>query len=282
MDFYFDRVLQPGQAGVIRIHFATKDVEPGPAERTFELQTNDPKHRLIKVTVTATVKPLPGYAKRLGGADIAHGETLGPFVVWPAVRPTITLERGERLPITLRVRPAEPGQRIALVAASDAFKLTRETNGDGYLLTVVVDSPAASANDSPARILPLILKAEGGNDLALQITVNVPGEVFAITPQQVDFGEVSLEKLRSGAGAVARLGIRKAVGSFEVKSLGSTLEFLQVESQTIVPGTNYLIRLRLDPAKLPKPGNYAGIVRIETNEPSAPRVEVRVKVVVKD
>ena len=62
MDFHFDRVLQPGQAGVIRIHFATKDLEPGLAERTFELQTNDPKRRIIKVTVTATIKPLPAVA----------------------------------------------------------------------------------------------------------------------------------------------------------------------------------------------------------------------------
>jgi hypothetical protein len=276
MDFYFDKVLQPGQAGVIRIRLSTKDLAMGPLERSYELQTNDPKHRVIKVTVTATVKPLPAFAKRISNADIQHGDTLGAFIVWPTARPVIALEKGERLPISLRIRPAAPNRSVTLAAASDSFKLARETSGEGYVLDITVEPPA----DAPSRVMPLIVKVEGGEELKLQVTTSAPAESLMVTPQQVDFGEVSLAKLRDGASVMSRLGIRKPVGAFEIKSLKSSLEFLQAESLTIVDGSNYLIRIRFDPAKLPKAATYIGTLRIETTDAAHPQLEVPIKVVI--
>jgi len=276
MDFYFDKVLQPGQAGVIRIHLQTKDLATGPLEHTYELQTNDPKHRLIKVTVTATIKPLPAFTKRISNADIQHGDTLGAFIVWPTARPKITLEKDERLPISLRIRPATPSRNVKLAAADDSFKLTRESNGDGYVLDVTVGPPA----DAPSRVVPLIVKVEGGEDLKLQVTTNAQAESLIVTPQQVDFGEVPLAKLQSGATVMSRLGIRKPVGTFQIKSLKSSLEFLQTESLTIVDGSNYLIHIRFDPSKLPKAATYIGTLRIETTDAAHPQLEVPIKVVV--
>ena len=277
MDFYFDKVLQPGQVGAIGIHVQTLELAPGPFERTYELQTNDPKHRVIKVTMTATIKPLPAFAKRISNADIEHGERVGAFIVWPAARPRITLEKGERLPVSLRIRPATPNQSAKLAATSDSFKLTRETNGSGYVADVIIEPPA----DAPSRVLPLVVKVEGGDDLKLQVTVNTLSENLIVTPQQVDFGEVSLAKLQSGATVMSRLGIRKQVGTFQIKSLASSLEFLQVESQALVDGSNYLIRIRFDPAKLPKAATYIGTLRIETTDAARPQLEVLIKVVVK-
>ena len=49
------------------------------------------------------------------------------------------------------------------------------------------------------------------------------------------------------------------------------LEFLQVDSQTIVDGSNYLIRLRLDPTRLPKPATYIGTLHIETTDTARPQ-----------
>lgn len=248
----------------------------GPLERSYELQTNDPQHRVIKVTVTATVKPLPAFAKRISNADIQHGDMVGAFVVWPTARPIIALEKGERLPISLRIRPAAPKRSPPLAAASDSFKLARETNGEGYVLELTVEPPA----DAPSRVLPLIVKVEGGEELKLQVTMNAQAESLIITPQQVDFGEVSLAKLQSGASVMSRLGIRKPVGAFQIKSLKSSLEFLQTESLTIVDGSNYLIRIRFDPAKLPKAATYIGTLRIETTDAARPQLEVPIKVVI--
>ncbi len=226
--------------------------------------------------MTATVKPLPAFVKRISNADIEHGETVGSFIVWPAARPLLALEAGERLPISLRIRPAAPNQTIKLNA--DDMKLTREAHGDGYLLDVTVEAPA----DVTTRVLPLVVKAESGEELKLQVTAKAQAENLVVTPRQIDFGEVSLAGAQAGRMVFSRVGVRKQVGTFEIKSLKSSLEFLQVDSQTIVDGSNYLIRLRLDPARLPKPATYMGTLHIETTDAARPQLDVPIKLVVKE
>ncbi|HKQ07589.1 MAG TPA: hypothetical protein VJ464_20860 [Blastocatellia bacterium] len=240
------------------------------------MQTNDPKHRIIKVTMAATVKPLPAFVNRLSNADIEHGEQVGAFIVWPAARPIIPLEAGERLPLLLRIRPAQPGQSVNLTTTGDGYKLSRESHGDGYLLEVTAEPSANAAS----RVLPLVVKVEGGEELKLQVTTRTQAENLVTTPRQVDFGEVSFAKLQAGGTLFSRLGIRKQVGSFQIKSLKSSLEFLQVDSQTIVDGSNYLIRLRLDPTRLPKPATYIGTLHIETTDTTRPQLDVPIKLVV--
>ena len=163
--------------------------------------------------MTATIKPLPASAKRISNADIEVGERVGAFVVWPAARPMVALEKGERLPLLLRIRPAEPNPGLKLTAASDLFKLTRETNGDGYVLEVTVEAPA----DAPSRVLPLVVKTASGDEVKMQVTVSLQADNLIVTPRQVDFGELSLEKLQGGALVTGRLGIRKQVGTFQIK-----------------------------------------------------------------
>src|SRR5262245_62969099 len=89
----------------MRVH--TKD-QNGPLEQSYELQTNDPRHPVIKVSIVAVVKPLPAYVNRIATADVARGELLGSFQFWPTARPAVTLEPGERFSFTLRVRPSAP------------------------------------------------------------------------------------------------------------------------------------------------------------------------------
>jgi hypothetical protein len=240
------------------------------------LQTNDPKHRVIQVVVTATVKPLPAFVKRISNADIQHGDKIGSFIVWPTARPVIPMEKGERLPISLRIRPDAPGQSVTLAAASDTVKLTRETNGDGYVLDVTVESPA----DAPSRVLPLVVNVEGGQALTLQVTAKAQTEGLVTSSRQVDFGEVSLANVQSGSAPLARLGVRKPVGTFEVKAVTASLDFLRVEAQTIVPGSNYVIYIRFDTARLPKPATYIGTLHIETTDAAQPQLELPVKVIV--
>jgi hypothetical protein len=240
------------------------------------LQTNDPKHRLIQVTVTATIKPLPAFVKRISNADIQHGDKVGRFIIWPTARPIIALEKGEQLPISLRIRPDVPSQGVKLAAVSDAVKLTRESNGDGYVLDMTVESPA----DAPSRVLPLVINVEGDQALTLQVTAKTQSEGVVTSSRQVDFGDVPLASLQSGAAPMSRLGVRKPVGTFEIKAVTASLDFLRVEAQTIIPGSNYVIYIRFDKAKLPKPATYIGTLHIETTDAAQPQLDVPVKVVI--
>jgi hypothetical protein len=231
------------------------------------------------VTIVATAKPLPDFVKRISNADAAHGEKVGPFNVWPTAHPSVTVERGERLTTSLRIRPVAPdGGGLKLSAAADSVKLRRETNGNGYWLDIAIE-PAA---DASPRTVPIALQtSDSSGDLNIQLTVNVQAENLIPTPRQLDLGEVSIADLRGGARKVGRVGVRKLVGTFRVKAVSSTLGFLKLEQQAIVEGSNYLIRAYVDLAKLPKAGAYNGVLQVETDDAQVPRLEVPVKIVLK-
>lgn len=213
---------------------------------------------------------MPAYVKRITSADISRGEENGAFHIWPTARPVITLEAGERLPISLRIRPlTESAGNLTLGPnAPDSWKLRREAHE--YWLDISLDG------SSPAgpRAVPLLVELPGGRsrEIRIQLTVNVPAESLVATPRDLDFGELTVETAKN---VFKRLGIRKIVGSFHVKSLSSTLPFLKLEQTEIVAGRNYLIKVAIDPTKPLKPGAHEGVIVIETDD--GHRVEVPVK-----
>jgi hypothetical protein len=161
--------------------------------------------------------------------------------------------------------------------APQSWKLRREAGGEGYWL----DIPIEPAKDSSSRTVPIVAELAGGpsREISIQLSVNVPSENVVATPQQLDFGEVALS---TGTSPLKRLGLRKVVGSFHIKSVASTLPFLKLEQAVMVEGSNYLIKITIDRARPLKPGEYQGNLIIETDDPHTPRVEVPIKIKLAD
>jgi hypothetical protein len=223
------------------------------------------------VTIIANVKPLPPYVKRITTADVTHGETNGAFQIWPTSRPVISVEPGERLTITLRIRAlaSDAGSLKLGSGAPDSWKLRREAAGDYWL-----DIPIEAGGGSGSRTAPLVvdLGDNRSREIRVQLMVTVPTENLVVTPRDLDFGQLTLASV---SGAIQRVGVRKIVGSFHIKALSSTLPFLKLQQATMVDGSNYLIRVTIDPTKPLKRGAYEGVVLIETDE--GRRVEVPIK-----
>jgi hypothetical protein len=269
---YFEKVVQPGQVGTISIRLHTRE-HIGPIEASYELQTNDPKHPLIKVSVVANVKPLPAYVNRIKTADIARGEAVGAFHIWPTARPAITVEPGEKASIGLRIRPLTPDAGSLKLGpdAPSSWKLRRETNGD-YWLDIGLDGTA-----SASRVAPLIVEgSEPTQQIRIHLMVTVPTENLMVTPKGLDFGEQSLSSL---GNAIQRFGIRKQVGAFHIKKLSSTLPFLKFQQATMVEGSNYLIRVSVDTTKPIKAGAFEGVITVETDEGHSVELPTKIKFV---
>ena len=166
---------------------------------------------------------------------------------------------------------------LKLARAAADYQLKREANGTGYWLEIRVPPTAETA----PRTITVSLETGDGTkgELAVQLTVNTAAESLIIAPRQIDFGEVSRQ---SGAQVAGRVSLRKTVGTFHLKSLSASLEFLKLEPQTLVDGSNYLIRVLIDLPKLPKARTYTGVLRIETDDRNTPHVEVPIKLVVVD
>lgn len=248
----------------------------GPIERSYELQTNDPRHPIIKVTVLATVKPVPDSVKRISTANVGHGEELGGFQVWPTARPSVTVEAGERLTIPLRIRALAPDSGALKLAADapETWKLRREPKSGDYWLDIPIDA----ATGSVTRNVTIDIDAGGGRsrEMRVRLTVNVLAENLIVTPKSIDFGEVTLANART---SFKRVGIRKIVGYFHIKAVTSTLPFLKLEQVTMVENCNYLIRITIDPAMPLKAGIHDGVLLIETDGGNRIEVPIKMKLV---
>jgi hypothetical protein len=271
---YFEKVVQPGQVGTILVKVHTTD-QLGPIEGSYELSTNDPRHPVIKVTIVANVKPLPAYVKRITTADVAHGETNGAFQIWPTTRPAVSIEPGERLTIGLRIRAlaSDAGSLKLGPGAPESWKLRREATGD-YWLDISLGAGGGSGSRTAALVVDL--GENRSREIRVQLMVTVPIENLVVTPRDLDFGELTLASV---SGAIQRVGVRKIVGSFHIKTLSSTLPFLKLQQATMVDGSNYLIRITIDATKSLKPGAYEGVMLIETDEGHRAEVPIKIKLV---
>ncbi|HMG32804.1 MAG TPA: hypothetical protein VKM94_02610 [Blastocatellia bacterium] len=251
----------------------------GRFDRSFELKTNDPERRSLRVSVAGTVKPMPAFVKRISNAEIARAAENGPFLVWPSAHPVVPVDAGERFSISLRLRPKVPGQTGQLELAGDvgpSYKLRREENGDGYWLDIAIESPAKSFS----QVIPVKLVSAPPETFNVRLDVNVVADNVVATPRELKIEAVSLQGLKSGGRQVARLGIRKNAGTMRLKSIATTLRFLRLEQQTIVEGSNYLIRIFVDSDRGLKAGRYNGSITAETDDGKRIEVPVSISLVV--
>lgn len=227
------------------------------------------------MTIVANVKPPPAYIKRITTADVARGQTNGAFQIWPTARPAISVEPGERLTVALRIRALAPdaGSLKLGPGAPDSWNLRHEATGD-YWLDIPIDASGGSGSRSAALVVDLGEK--GSREIRVQLMITVPVENLVVTPRDLDFGELSFESV---SGAAKRFGVRKLVGAFHIKTLSSTLPFLKLQQTTMVDGSNYLIRITIDPTKPLKLGAYDGVVTIETDEGHRVKVLIKLKLV---
>jgi hypothetical protein len=255
----------------------------GPVESTFKIYTNDPRNYLIEIKATANVKPVPAYVKRMSNINLTIGEEIGSFRVWPTAHSEIIVERNERLKISYKIMTDTPQQTGKLQLLSNDFKdakySLRYEESSGYYWLDVETEPVGEAG---LRTVKISLQSDGTpkQSFDVALTLRVPAESLTFSPSVVDCGEIPLSSLKEYPTKVGRVGIRKAAGVFQIKAITSTLTFLKPEIQTMVTGSNYLIRFSTDPKSLPKPGVYEGLIHIETDDPQQAKVDVPIKITI--
>jgi hypothetical protein len=230
---------------------------------------------ILKLVVTADIKPLPDYVSRIENATVGQGEELGGFNIWPATQPRVTLERAERLTMSLRIRRSSSvaGTIPFQEGSTDGVAYKVRQDGGTYWLDLTIDP----SSEPGRRGVPIALKVNDGQvpELGLSVRINVLAEGLVITPRSLDLGEVSLS---APLDAVGRVGIRRTVGNIRVAKASSTLAFLRFETQTIVDGSNYVIRVTLASSSTLAPGTLTGTIVVETDDKATPRIEVPVRI----
>jgi hypothetical protein len=245
----------------------------------FKLYTNDPRHPSVTLRLTANATPLPDYVKRIKNAKINQGEQLGSFKVWPAAKPEVSIGRNERTNISLRIRPDFEGA-VELKLGSNNFeqakyKLRREDSRSYWL-----DIETEPVSDAGVRNIAIELQSVSPKveNFSVNLVLNILDDSLLFTPAIVDCGEIPLSSLKQFPTRVGRAGVRKLAGTFRIKSVSSTLNFLKPEVQAMVEGSNYLIRVNTEVNNLPQAGAYQGKLIVETDDPQKPRLEIPIKI----
>jgi hypothetical protein len=216
----------------------------------------------------------------LSSPPLAGGDQIGDFKLWPTAHPAIRAERGERLSFAIRIRPASgtPAD-LELVSKPSSkldYRLRREAGG--YWL----DIDAKQIDHTGLLTESIVIRSVGtpASELTVSVTIDVPARNLIVTPASIDFGKVTEADLKSGPVRGSRVGIRKLVGAFQIKGVKTTQEFFQLQTQEVVPGSSYAIKISIDPGKLPAPGSYDGLLRVETDDRERPIIEIPYKLTV--
>ncbi|MEW6125598.1 MAG: hypothetical protein AB1757_00930 [Acidobacteriota bacterium] len=256
----------------------------GAVDATFKLYTNDPRNNLVEIKGTGFIRPVPEFIKRMTKVNLTGGEDVGLYKVYPTAHSEMVVERQERVKLIYKIR-TDDAQAGELKLVSNDFKdakytLRRDPASANYFLEVETEP----VGEMGARNVKITLQNTGDKVQTFDIVLalKVPAESLTFAPSVVNCGEVPLSSLKEFANRVGRLGIRKLAGTFKIKAVSSTIQFLKPEIQEMVAGSNYLVRLSTDPQNLPKPGSYEGMIRIETDDAQKPVVEVPVKIVITD
>jgi hypothetical protein len=248
----------------------------------FKLYTNDPRRSTVTLRLTAQANPLPGYVKRIKNANLGQGEKLGSFKVWPTAKPELSVGRNERANISLRIKPDFEGAvEVKLLSNHSELAKYKLRHQDGSYWLDIDTEPVSEVG---TRNLRIELQGAGPKveNFSVNLVMNILDDGLIFTPSLIDCGEIPLSSLKQFPTRVGRAGVRKLAGTFQVKSVSSTLNFLKPEARALVEGSNYLLTVNTEVNNLPKAGVYQGKLIVETDDVQKPRQEIPIKITLTD
>jgi hypothetical protein len=267
----YDRTIAPGATGKVRAELDTTTFN-GPIAKGVTVYTNDPGNPKIELTVRAEVHMLlgvrPGYARFVKHAPQGSGK----------VEQMIWSPRGEAFEVT-RVESPYPFLKVAYRPATDEDRAEVKAASGGYVVELELDYTTAPAGAIADRVMVHTTHAR-------QKIVEIPVSGFvrpavAVTPPVLDFGDVQITAPIKASVHVQGFadGIEFTVTKVEddLAALEAVVEPIEKAGLrgTSDVGREFRIRLTLKP-DMPK-GAFNGTLKLYTNHPRSPVVEVPVK-----
>jgi hypothetical protein len=253
----FDKVIPPGQEGKVNIKIDGKKLFPGMFEKSFTVKTNDPDNSQFVLTVTGTVKKtfeLSREMRWLGFVDEPFKFEVDvtnllstPVNITGARWDADAAARGLPEKVGIKLETIEKGKKYRL-KLSKKKALTPESLTANIVLTT--DFPKIKEKSIPMSII-------------------VQKEV-EIYPDRLYFGEMIIP-----AGATKSFdrtfNIVAARGdSLKILKAVPNRDDMTVKIQELQPGKSFRGTVWIRPSS--RLGQYAGSVKIYTNNPRSPEM----------
>jgi hypothetical protein len=268
--------VPPGKEGKIELAVEHTDGYAGEIAKAASVTTNDPAHANFSLTLRARFKMEPQPGSNASAVN-SMGKKVGPLSVEPMDRwvtsvltgsstaTTMYLVNNEAAPIHIkkvetggtdfaaRIQPIQDGRRFELLLSTNASLKPGEYH---QTLRVFTDNAA----------LP---------ELPIKLDLTVFPRVFA-TPTTIIMPPLSVANDLSSINW-PMINVRKVQASgLKINSYSSTLPFIKLDLLTTKEGELYQIRVTIDNEKV-KPGEFKGVIHIETNDPNVPVIDIPIK-----
>ncbi|MEK6325772.1 MAG: hypothetical protein AABN33_29370 [Acidobacteriota bacterium] len=265
--------MPPGKEGKIELAVEHTEGFVGEISKSAGVSTNDPKNPNFNLVLRARFKT------NAPATPPAAGQ-LNP-------KPVLTIEPGERWTTSALVGSSSsnsfylynpqptPVHVKTVVPGGTNFTATLQTLQDGKRYQLVVASNPALKAGHYVQTLKALTDSTVQPEVAIELELTVYPRVFA-SPTTIIMPPLPVTSDLSAINWPMIFVRKIREQGLKIKSYSSTLPFLKLELLTETEGQVYKIKLTVDSSKI-KPGEFKGKVRIETNDPDVPFVEVPVQ-----
>ena len=270
--------MPPGKEGKITLQVEHTDGYTGEVSKSAQVVTNDPTNQsfnlLLRAYFKGDVAPTAGSVIALAAA----GKLAGPFTISPSDRwitsvlsgssstGTLTLYNGSGAPV--HVKEMKPG--------GTDFTASFLTIEDGKRYELSVATNPALKPGQYHQTLKIVTDSKQAPELEIDLAVTVFPKVFA-TPNMIAIPQMSSAQDVSAIN-IPLIYVRKLRGTgLKINKVSSSLPFITLTLATDSEGQIYTIKVTLDRSKMNTPGEFKGMIRIETNDPDTPVLEVPVQ-----
>jgi len=265
--------VPPGKEGKIELAVEHTEAFAGEVSKAASVSTNDPKNPNFNLVLRARFK--------------TNSPVVTPVPAPLNPNPVFTVEPGERWTTSALVGnssantfylynpQSKPIHVKSIVPGGSNFTAALETLQDGKRYQLTVTSNSALKPGHYVQTLKALTDSSAQPVISVELDLTVYPKVFASPtsiimpplPVSADFAAINWPMIY-----IRRL----REPGLKIKSYTSTLPFIKLELLTETENQIYKIKLTVDSSKI-KLGEFKGKVRIETNDPDVPLVEIPVE-----
>lgn len=267
--------MPPGQEGKIELAVEHTEGLSGEVSKSASVSTNDPKNPTFSLILRARFKSEAG----AGAQPVAGPLNPNPVLrVEPIDRLITSVLAGSSSSNTMYVyNPLPTPVHVkSVIPGGGAFTagLTTIEEGKRYQLTIKSD-PALKAGHY-TQTVRVITDSTAQPEVKIELDLTVYPKVLA-SPASITMPVLPIGSQLSTINWPSVFVRKLRETGFQIKSYTSTLPFLQLGLKTETEGQSYRIQLTLDTSKI-RPGEFKGMIHIETNDADVPVIDVPVQV----
>jgi len=266
--------VPPGQEGKIELAVEHTEGYAGEIAKSASVSTNDPKNSTFNLTLRARFKS-PSIA--VGPPPPGPLNPNPVLMVEPVDRMITSSLTGSSASNTLYIfnPQSTPVHLKNVIPGGTAFTATLSTIEDGKRYQVNVTSDPKLKPGKYLQTIRVATDSPVQPEVKIELDLTVYPKVLA-SPTSILMPTLSVSSDLTSVNWPSVFVRKIRERGFQINSYTSTLPFLKLDLMTETEGQAYRIRLSLDPTKI-KPGEFKGIIRINTNDPDIPVVEVPVQ-----